>query len=1098
MSETNRSFPNIDRGDVQKHLRYLGYGEDDNVNLRFFYHSEDPRKKNDKGRKLSRLDLHEIERLQQEGRGVYVVVNGAAGGHQDKDIKGYVAIFCEWDKLSRQEQLSQWQKVGFFEPTFTVYSGNRSMQDYWIFDASLGDDEQWRRMQKLLIEVMQADRANKNPSRVFRLAGCFYIRPGCEPVQTKIVRESGKKYSPSQLLEKLEQIQRERNLPAKQPVLAEYIPSRSHQEFPKCEDITLPVPESVPLEACLSKTSRQLLESGVSHGERNDCGAKLARDLIGTANYLQGIGQPFDGEPYQLFLDYCHRCPTGEEWDEGEWDGIWDSAQKDNPTPSCTSTGVDNCIRGWYWNNYIKPNLPNQRDRNLLRESTNHREPNDIQLDSSRGHTSNPRDSASTRLRDRIVEILNGHLSPSERKQAFINLSKSTKHQLAEIEQLAALIESESELVEGRTDRIRELDALEKIRDRRLVISDYLHPTLAKPLERLALWMGVDVEAMLTVLLPTAASLLHPQTRIVVKECIDFVEPMIFYAGIVSESGNRKTPIFQIITKHLRKLQYEEDARYQKAQEQSQEAFREWKRDKSANKAEPPEIPKPPREYLVDNITGEALDRIKAQQPQHGILICKDELSGLFSSYGAYKGGKGSDKEGILSGWSGGGVKVNRASGSRLSIAHDASSIVGAIQPGKLRKLMGDFEDEQGEWARFLWYVAPLKAFKLPEHDTRFDVGDLLEGIYRRLDCLPPVRYRFDREAQKCYEQYHWELEQKKQKEPRQGVRSAIAKMQGYVARIAGILHLLWEIAAGREPEKQIPLARMEAAKKLGNFYLEQVQSIYSDEEAARGELSPILSYLWEKARQLGEINARTAQQYIKPLKKTPAHKVREYFNELAAMGYGTVEGQGNRIKFIPLSVDRGQKAETIEKSIVDSTASSTCRPNVDPSVDQGKVATSIDRNALQRDASSNCRPVDPVDPFSEFNISGVQQAARCSPIEEGIRQEESSSLDNGQQSLQVYTSAETIENAPLGTVDLGSTRRSTVNQNVRGKMKIQVGDRCRYHGPPGAMAVTCRRKSLLVLETRLNGNVMQARVKADEWTVDYWILFSDLRREAG
>lgn len=45
-------------------------------------------------------------------------------------------------------------------------------------------------------------------------------------------------------------------------------------------------------------------------------------------------------------------------------------------------------------------------------------------------------------------------------------------------------------------------------------------------------------------------------------------------------------------------------------------------------------------------------------------------------------------------------------------------------------------------------------------------------------------------------------------------------------------------------------------------------------------------------------------------------------------------------------------------------------------------------------------------------------------------------------------------------------------------------------------MAVTCWGRSLIVLETRLNSDAMEVRVKADEWTVDHWISYQQLRRE--
>lgn len=113
----------------------------------------------------------------------------------------------------------------------------------------------------------------------------------------------------------------------------------------------MPVPVAVPLEVCLCKESRALLNFGVNEGGRNTNGAKLARDLIGTANHFTSIGQLFDGDPQQLLQDYADRCtpplPTKEV------DSIWKSAEKDHPGPSCTPEGVETCIKAWYWNTQL-------------------------------------------------------------------------------------------------------------------------------------------------------------------------------------------------------------------------------------------------------------------------------------------------------------------------------------------------------------------------------------------------------------------------------------------------------------------------------------------------------------------------------------------------------------------------------------------------------------------------------------------------------------------------------------------------------------------------------------------------------------------------
>ena len=182
-------FPQIDQEQAQRQLKYFNYAPNEEK-LRGFYHSDDPRKNGDKGRKLNRLNWKEIENYQKDGRGIYVVVNGARGGHEDKDIVQCSAIFCEWDDRPVEDQLLRWETVGFLEPTFTVYSGDKSAQPYWVFNKPI-TVEQWRELQVLLIEVMDADPSNKNPSRVFRLAGGWHIKPGREPVRSEIVQDSG-------------------------------------------------------------------------------------------------------------------------------------------------------------------------------------------------------------------------------------------------------------------------------------------------------------------------------------------------------------------------------------------------------------------------------------------------------------------------------------------------------------------------------------------------------------------------------------------------------------------------------------------------------------------------------------------------------------------------------------------------------------------------------------------------------------------------------------------------------------------------------------------------------------------------------------------
>lgn len=381
----------IDRAQTSKHLEYLGYRPGDNVYLRFFYHSSDPRKNDDKGRKESLFSWEKVEKYQTDGRGVYVVVNGAGGGHTDADIKQCCAIFCEWDDISLADQFEKWSYLGFVEPTFTVYSGDKSMQPYWVFDEPIAP-KQWRELQALLIEVMKADKSNKNPSRVFRLAGGWHVKPDREPQKTEIVGESGIRYkfmdlqlrlvdllvadksrtivenqlstplTSHPLLRSVTAITPQASPPEVTPEVTPQPPEVTPPEVTaqasevtpqatptRYKDITVPVPIEVPIECALGKSKEFL--GGVAV-ERNTSMLALAKDLIGVQTEFAQLGQTTNSDAYTLFIDACRQCSPGGGWDEREWEQIWANASKANPKSSLShyfADGLQTCIKSEYW-----------------------------------------------------------------------------------------------------------------------------------------------------------------------------------------------------------------------------------------------------------------------------------------------------------------------------------------------------------------------------------------------------------------------------------------------------------------------------------------------------------------------------------------------------------------------------------------------------------------------------------------------------------------------------------------------------------------------------------------------------------------------------
>jgi hypothetical protein len=200
VAESAQTTRQINREQAQQQLAALGYtfSAGDTVYLRGFYHPTDPRKKKDKGRKETATSLDKLiahaTRFQNEGRGIYFVVNG--GGQKDDDVSTGRAIFYEHDNLDKAAQIELWKNLGLPEPSLQIDTGGKSIHSYWVFDEPVAV-EKWRSLQTDLLEFADADRSIKNPSRVMRLAGAWHTSGN----QSLIINNSGKRYTYDELRE---------------------------------------------------------------------------------------------------------------------------------------------------------------------------------------------------------------------------------------------------------------------------------------------------------------------------------------------------------------------------------------------------------------------------------------------------------------------------------------------------------------------------------------------------------------------------------------------------------------------------------------------------------------------------------------------------------------------------------------------------------------------------------------------------------------------------------------------------------------------------------------------------------------------------------
>ena len=852
MYAANPPTREINQEQAVAQLAALGYERGDAVYMRYLH----PVTK--KSIKASKLDFAEANRYQSQGFDAYFVVNG--GGDKDSDVTKCLAIFYEHDNLEKSIQLGLWKTLGLPEPTTQIDTGGKSIHSYWVFTTPISP-KLWKVLQTYFLEFSGGDPAIKNPSRVMRLAGSWYMKgenPGAN--RATIVSHSGKTYSYEELRAIIPQKPEEP--PLLQPLpLAQY------------EGISVLVSESIPLEFCLSQGSRTLLQSGAGDGGRNNNGTKLARDLLGTATYLQSIGQQFDGDPWQLFLDYCNRCTQGNGWNESEWQSIWKSAEGDRPAPSCKADGVDNCIRGWYWNNHIKSNQQGRHGSTLKGIRTGSLAPTVSDIP----------------LIDRVREITSLRLSAPDLKAAFIDLAKSTKCQLRDIEQLADAIEVESDFQAESAQAQLNLPDILRNHNQELNPATYLWGDEG----RLALAMSTTVAAMPTsaamifsTFIAASASRIGTSSRIVIKASAGYVQACIFWVAVVSRSGTLKTPAQRVAIDPLVNLEIAAKKAHAQTTKEYEAARKNLKKGD-----ESPEEPPPRKRFLTKDSTLETLERIHSDNPR-GLLYYRDELARMSKSQNAFKpSGKGADQEAELDQWNGSALIVDRQE-REICLDKTAISRTGSIQYEIMQKLAGDHEDSNGNLARWL-----LCAVKAPPRFLHFDdcpdtgIVSLLESLYKNLAMLPARDYLIDTDSQTIFKTWQNRLVAAEIEENHPGLKLVYPKIEAYTARLALWLHCVNAILAGETPAPSIPGSTMQKAVKLASFFLGQAKLVYAVNSPQSGLTGRLLKlHQFAEGKKKG-ITARFIQSNLRCFRKTPAAEIVRDCQSLADGGYFRRDG---------------------------------------------------------------------------------------------------------------------------------------------------------------------------------------------------------------
>jgi len=495
-------------------------------------------------------------------------------------------------------------------------------------------------------------------------------------------------------------------------------------------------------------------------------------------------------------------------------------------------------------------------------------------------------------LEGEIEELLDSDLKKSQLQTRISELAQKFRINSADIWKIYREQEAEQEQEADLPDVAAEIENLLSAHKSSIALAEVLPVGLAQPIEKLAAMLNLRSECYLAALLTQVASLFKVGTETILRRDTDWRCVPNYFAAIVAEVSQLKTPIPKaIIDRPMRALRERAQKEFQQAQLNYETELNNWQAAKKDADRGP--APKPPRQriYSFDKTTGEGIIYQQAEFPDQAMMYFCDELAGMLKSGNQYRGGKGSDEEDMLSFWNGTGTTVLRALGVRASVEAVGLSIFGTIQPDVLAGLLKDCSDSNGKFARFDFVIQPLAVPNLPEDDSgRFDLTPMLTDLYQKIDALPAIFFEFDREAKKYHRTFTLECHKRRVfDEPKQGLRGALGKMPEKVGKLATTIHVLNCVFNGQQVTNQIPRSAVEAAVKFVKFAADQVTTLYT-EFSDRSALAPNLMKIIQAAeRQGGKISIREAQHVFQKKDRPTAKTIREWFSELQELKYGEV-----------------------------------------------------------------------------------------------------------------------------------------------------------------------------------------------------------------
>lgn len=421
-------------------------------------------------------------------------------------------------------------------------------------------------------------------------------------------------------------------------------------------------------------------------------------------------------------------------------------------------------------------------------------------------------------------------------------------------------------------------------------LESLLPPSCCQAVRLLTQYLPADDIACTVIILAATASVMKLGSEIIAHRSAGFKVPLNLFMCLVGRSGAKKGPL----TRKLLDLPIDpiaDDLTKQHARNMAQ-----WREQNSGKKpAERAEQPLPIR-IRCSEWTGESLDANLAalEAVGLGMLISREEISGMFGSLNAYRGGRGADSEKLLEAYDGRGsasLRISADGGGRFySRCH--VSVAGSVQPDVLKALVAD-GDASGLWARFLFCPLPSRVVPIPPDESEEQVSaveaaaallvDLIGQAYRH----PQMSLELSHDARREFLALEARYQAEALRAPTGAASALWGKAAGKVLRLSGLAHVLHRVSNDGQHSDQVEPWLVTAAANLVEHLNGWTLGLH---EAATGhDASDLMRLLHRRAEVRGPLSWREFAQGLSSRQRQTIDSAaaKAAAGVLAELGYG-------------------------------------------------------------------------------------------------------------------------------------------------------------------------------------------------------------------